>query len=81
MVAMTAYEQLARRYCALLGEDPDERIEGLPVWRIAMGDLEAAMNALDTFGLDVRQTFHEIFEASQPAAEQPRGLRFLRRVA
>ena len=44
MAPMTAYEQLARRYCALLGEDPDERIDGLPVWRIAMGDLEAAMN-------------------------------------
>ena len=48
---MTAYEQLARRYCALLGEDADDRIDGVPVWRIAMADLEAAMNALDTFGL------------------------------
>lgn len=76
---MTAYEQLARRYCALLGEDPDERIDGLPVWRIAMGDLEAAMNALDTFGLDVRTTFHEISEASKP--ERPKAFPFLRRVA
>ena len=55
---MTAYEQLARRYCALLGEDADDRIDGVPVWRIAMADLEAAMNALDTFGLDIRTTFH-----------------------
>jgi hypothetical protein len=61
---MTAYEQLARRYCALLGEDADDRIDGVPVWRIAMADLEAAMNALDTFGLDVRTTFHEISEAA-----------------
>jgi hypothetical protein len=78
---MTAYEQLARRYCALLGEDPDERIEGLPVWRIAMGDLEAAMNALDTFGLDVRTTFHEFYEASQPTRTGLPLLRSLRRVA
>ncbi len=77
---MTAYEQLARRYCALLGEDPDERIEGLPVWRIALGDLEAAMNALDTFGLNVRTAFHEISEASSQN-QPPKGLRSLRRVA
>lgn len=77
---MTAYEQLSRRYCALLGEDPDERINGVPVWRIAMGDLEAAMNALDTFGLNTRTAFHELAEAAEPQ-ERPRGLRFLRRVA
>jgi hypothetical protein len=76
---MTAYEKLARRYCALLGEDPDERIEGMPVWRVALGDLEAAMNALDTFGLDVRTTFHEISETDAP--KRPTGLPFLRRVA
>jgi hypothetical protein len=76
---MTAYEKLARRYCALLGQDPDERIENLPAWRFAMGDLEAAMNALDTFGLDVRTTFHEISEADQP--KRPSGIPFLRRVA
>lgn len=75
---MTAYEQLARRYCALLGEDADERIDGVPVWRIAMADLEAAMNALDTFGLDVRTTFHQISEAH----EVPRPKAFtIRRVA
>jgi hypothetical protein len=77
---MTAYEQLARRYCALLGEDPDERIDGVPVWRVAMADLEAAMNALDTFGLDIRTTFHELAEAETP---RPPRLRIpaLRRVA
>lgn len=78
---MTAYEQLARRYCALLGEDPDERIEGVPVWRVAMADLEAAMNALDTFGLDVRTTFHEISEASAAPRPAFSGLRSIRRVA
>jgi len=78
MDPMTTYEQLARRYCALLGEDADERIDGVPVWRVALADLEAAMNALDTFGLDVRTTFHEISEA----AETPRPKGFtLRRVA
>jgi hypothetical protein len=76
---MTAYEQLARRYCALLGEDADDRIGGVPVWRIAMADLEAAMNALDTFGMEVRTTFHEIAEASD--TPRPKSLRFLRRVA
>jgi hypothetical protein len=37
------------------------------------------MNALDTFGLDIRTTFHEIAEATE--TPKPRGLRFLRRVA
>jgi len=77
---MNAYEQLARRYCALLGEDPDERIEGLPVWRLALGDLEAAMNALDTFGLETRTTFHDLSETTN--AERPRrALTLIRRVA
>lgn len=78
MAPMTSYEQLARRYCALLGEDADERIDGVPVWRIALADLEAAMNALDTFGLDVRTTFHEISEATE--TPRPKGFT-LRRVA
>jgi hypothetical protein len=77
---MNAYEQLARRYCALVGEDPDERIEGVPVWRLALGDLEAAMNALDTFGLETRTTFHQISETAQ--AERPRrAFTLIRRVA
>lgn len=75
---MTAYEQLARRYCALLGEDADDRIDGVPVWRVAMADLEAAMNALDTFGLDIRTAFHEIAEATD--TPRPKGFS-LRRVA
>jgi len=75
MDPMTAYEQLARRYCALLGEDPDERIEGVPVWRVAMADLEAAMNALDTFGLNTRSAFHELSEAAGPPRPGPSGLR------
>lgn len=75
---MTAYEQLARRYCALIGEDADDRIDGVPVWRVALADLEAAMNALDTFGLDVRTAFHDIAEA----ADAPRPTNFfVRRVA
>ena len=78
MDAMTSYEQLARRYCALIGEDADDRIDGVPVWRIAMADLEAAMNALDTFGLDVRTTFHEISQASENPT--PKNF-FIRRVA
>jgi len=78
MDPMTTYEQLARRYCALLGEDADERIDGVPVWRVALADLEAAMNALDTFGLDVRTTFHEISEATE--TPRPKGFT-LRRVA
>jgi hypothetical protein len=62
----------------LIGEDADDRIDGVPVWRIAMADLEAAMNALDTFGLDVRTTFHEISEASE--TPKPKNF-FIRRVA
>ncbi len=78
MDPMTAYEQLARRYCALLGEDADERIDGVPVWRVALADLEAAMNALDTFGLDISTTFHEIAETTE--TPRPKGFS-LRRVA
>jgi hypothetical protein len=62
----------------LIGEDADDRIDGVPVWRIAMADLEAAMNALDTFGLDVRTTFHEISEAAE--TPKPKNF-FIRRVA
>ncbi len=79
MDPMTSYEQLARRYCALIGEDADDRIDGVPVWRIAMADLEAAMNALDTFGLDVRTTFHEIAEATD--SPKPNKGFHIRRVA
>ncbi len=56
---MKSYEVLARRYCAFLGEDPDETIEGLPVWRIALADLEAAINALETFGINARTPMSE----------------------
>lgn len=60
---MTAYEELARRYCALLGENPDDRIDNVEIWRLALADLEAAMNALDTYGLDVRRTFHQLADS------------------
>jgi hypothetical protein len=73
---MTPYEQLARRYCALLGEDPDERIDGVPIWRVALADLEAAMNALDTYGMDVRESFHRLAEANSPVIGRP----FMRRL-
>lgn len=63
---MTAYEQLARRYCALLGEDADDCVNGISVWRIALADLEAAMNALDTFGFNTRVKFHELAAVSEP---------------
>ncbi len=64
---MTAYEELARRYCALLGENPDDRIDNVEIWRLALADLEAAMNALDTYGLDVRRTFHRMTDTDQDA--------------
>lgn len=56
---MKSYEVLARRYCAFLGEDPDGEIEGLPIWRIALADLEAAINALETFGVSARSPMTE----------------------
>lgn len=59
VVAMKSYEVLARRYCAFLGENPDEEIEGLPIWRIALGDLEAAINALETFGVAARSPMND----------------------
>ena len=67
---MTAYEELARRYCALLGEKPDEKIDGVEVWRLALVDLEAAMNALDTYGLDVRRAFHQLADQSEQRADK-----------
>jgi len=51
------------------------------MWRYAMGDLEAAMNALDTFGLDTRTMFHQIAEESTPAPVRATGRSFIRRVA
>jgi hypothetical protein len=57
---MKSYEVLARRYCAFLGENPDEVIEGLPIWRIALADLEAAVNALETFGISARDPLSEV---------------------
>lgn len=66
---MTSYEELARRYCALLGEKPDEQIDGVEIWRLALADLEAAMNALDTYGLDVRRTFHKLADSAEPGSE------------
>lgn len=78
---MTPYEQLARRYCALLGEDPDERIDGVAIWRVALADLEAAMNALDTYGFDVRETFHRLAEANSPETDHRPFFRRLRSVA
>jgi len=56
---MKSYEVLARRYCAFLGENPDDVIEGLPIWRIALADLEAAVNALETFGISARDPLSE----------------------
>ncbi len=66
---MTAYEQLARRYCALLGENPDEKIDGIEIWRLALADLEAAMNALDTYGMDVRRAFHRLADIKDDAVQ------------
>ena len=81
---MKSYEALARRYCAFLGEDPDELIEGLPIWRIALADLEAAINALDTFGVDARAPMSE--DELTPSPDIPKsklapGKPYLRRVA
>jgi len=68
---MTAYEELARRYCALLGENPDDRIDNVEIWRLALADLEAAMNALDTYGLDVRRTFHQLADSDPDTVTEP----------
>ncbi|MEM6625557.1 MAG: hypothetical protein AAF719_02535 [Pseudomonadota bacterium] len=69
---MDKFELLARRYCAFLGEDPDDTIEGLPVWRIALADLEAAINALDTFGIDVREPFKDVPDPDIHAPKRPK---------
>ena len=56
---MKSFELLARRYCAFLGEDPDEILEGLPMWKIALTDLEAAITALEMFGVEARGPMSE----------------------
>ncbi|MFC7290371.1 hypothetical protein [Hirschia litorea] len=73
---MKSYEVLARRYCAFLGEDPDEEIEGLPIWKIALADLEAAINALETFGVSARAPMTDeniplLEEQSKPERSPP----------
>ncbi len=70
---MKSYEVLARRYCAFLGEDPDEEIEGLPIWRIALADLEAAINALETFGVSARSPMTEE-DIELPDEQTPTGI-------
>lgn len=74
---MKSYEVLARRYCALLGEDPDEVIEGIPAWRIALVDLEAAIDALHTFGVDARapmsdEDYKPRNRTAAPSKDEPR---------
>ena len=64
-----SYEVLARRYCALLGEDPDETIEGIPAWRFALVDLEAAIHALHTFGIDAEAPLRD--QETEPTASFP----------
>ena len=70
--------------CALLLAVPAYAQADLTALVDALGkggfpEREAAMNALDTFGLDVRTTFHEIAEATD--APKPNKGFFIRRVA
>ena len=56
---MKTHEVLARRYCAFLGENPDDIINDLPAWRHALVDLEAAIQALATFGVEARAPMND----------------------
>ena len=82
---MKSFELLARRYCAFLGEDPDEVLEGLPMWKIALTDLEAAITALEMFGIEARGPMSEeeieLENDIEPSNPTPDNIRPFRRVA
>lgn len=64
---MDRWEALARRYCAFAGRDPDETYDGYTGWQHALDDIEAAVAALDTFELGVRERFEN------PVPQEPSG--------
>lgn len=82
---MKSFELLARRYCAFLGEDPDEILEGLPMWKIALTDLEAAITALEMFGVEARGPMSEdeveLESDKEPRRSSSDNIRPFRRVA
>ena len=57
---MTRREAMARRYCIIRRENPDELFEGEPIWVHGARDIDAMMLMLDTFGiedLDIEKIF------------------------
>lgn len=57
---MTRWEALARRYCAIVGRDPDALADGAPEWAFAVDELRAAMAALETFDVDAWDQFESL---------------------
>ena len=50
---MDLKEAMGRRYCAFRRDDPDEILDGQPLWVHAVTDIEVSLNVLDTFNIDV----------------------------
>lgn len=49
---MELSEAIGRRYCAFRGEDPDQIIDGKPVWQLALEDVRVSLNVLETFQIE-----------------------------
>lgn len=52
---MELSEAIGRRYCAFRGEDPDQIMDGKPVWQLALEDVRVSLNAQETFHIETGQ--------------------------
>ena len=65
------YEALARRYCAIKGDDPDAFYDdGTSVLEWAEFEIDAALEALKTFNVFARDQFEEPLIDRQDPSEQ-----------
>lgn len=66
---MNSREAMARRYCIIRREDPDEIFEGEPVWKHGARDIDAMLLMLDSFG--VKDPLSERFSARKEEQQIP----------
>jgi len=66
MQTMGREEAICRRYCAFLGLNPDEIIQGVIQWRICRNEIQAIMNVMDTMHIQFENPFdNDIIDAAQ----------------
>jgi len=58
---MDIREAMARRYCIIRNENPDELYKGMPLWKDALIDIESVLMMLDSFGFN--DPFENIFSS------------------